>query len=48
LVEPEARGLLNANHLIPARPMQNGTLFTEDFLLEGIKQTQDWKDFADA
>jgi hypothetical protein len=27
--------------------MQNGTLFTEDFLLEGIRQTPDWKEFGE-
>jgi hypothetical protein len=28
--------------------MQNGTLFTEDFLQEGIRQTPDWQEFKDA
>src|SRR5579885_571776 len=27
--------------------MQNGTLFTEDFLMEGIRQTPDWQEFED-
>jgi hypothetical protein len=28
--------------------MQNGTLFTEDFLREGVQQTPDWQEFKDA
>src|SRR5581483_12247513 len=28
--------------------MQHGTLFTEDFLKEGIRQTPDWQEFRDA
>jgi hypothetical protein len=28
--------------------MQNGTLFTQDFLREGIRATPDWREFTDA
>ena len=28
--------------------MQDGTLFTEDFLLQGVQQTADWQEFKDA